>query len=290
MGRSKVDIQAIWLPQIALVTPAGAPLTPVQHASNQRCVATLTTRLENLIADAGRKIWTAKWIYIHFDRTPVRERIKAMAAELNELRQTVREGNPPLPELHRPDAFATIEPVTTHCIFAYGSPVPTQYSEIVTEQPFGLGLQDELSISIEPASPGPLMFSVDEISECYKIYYEHFHPHFPILNVTTPVGVLQRSSLFLFKTIITIVSQRFNSLQRSGCDSHLLIEVYQATLNHSVLSGTLSFHTIQAILLICNWPLPASYQLTEPSWLCCGVAMNAAGHFNLGCLTNKPLY
>ena len=90
-----------------------------------------------------------------FDRTPVRERMKAMAAELNELRQTVREGSPNPPELHRPDAFSTIEPVSTHCIFACGSPVSIQYSDIVTEQPFGLGLQDGLSISIEPASPGP---------------------------------------------------------------------------------------------------------------------------------------
>lgn len=215
--------------------------------------------------------------------------MKSMAAELKQLRQTVRDGAVS-PELKRADILAGTEADIDENGFEYPSPDSSQYQKTMAEHPFGLGKLEDPATNLEPTSLGPITFSVNEICECFKVYAEHFHPFLPLLNLSTPASDLQRSSPFLFKTIIVIVCQRYHPLQRSGRDFRLLAEVYQALLNQSILAMPLSLHSVQAILLICCWPLPTPYQLSEPSWLYCGVAANAASYLNLGRFTTKPFY
>ena len=224
----------------------------------------------------------------YFKRTPVRERMKAMAAELKELRQNAREDDTSRSRANV-NINAGMEMPPNDDAFAYPSPGSSEYPNIMALHPFGLG-QDQQDVNIEPTSFGPIIFSVQEIQECFRIFSDHFHPHLPVLNLTMSIGAMQKCSSLLFKTVIVIVCQRFPAMQRTEHDFQLLSDVYEQLLNQSILSGPLSLHTIQAVLLICSWPLPPSHQLAEPSWLYCGVAMNAASYLNLGRSANKPLY
>jgi hypothetical protein len=105
----------------------------------------------------------------------------------------------------------------------------------------------------------------------FKVHYYH---HCPILDTSISVAELYQYSPILFWTIIMISSRWHRSMSRLH---KLLLESYR-----SILSGTFiepfhhSLESIQAIILICIWPLAVPRQVDDPTWNYCGLVTNAA--------------
>ncbi|KAF4466658.1 transcription factor [Fusarium albosuccineum] len=61
----------------------------------------------------------------------------------------------------------------------------------------------------------------------------------------------------------------------------LLQPPYTRMLQENILDAPLPLSKIQAILLLCQWPLPCETQSRDPSWLYCGIVIQAARSMSL---------
>jgi hypothetical protein len=98
-------------------------------------------------------------------------------------------------------------------------------------------------------------------------------PHFPILDTRKSINAIHDMSPILFWTI-GIVSSRFHG-EHSSCFLELK-EAYLELLSTTLVKAIRSVHTIQALLIICLWPLPVKKQIYDPSWGYCSLAVSAA--------------
>jgi hypothetical protein len=85
---------------------------------------------------------------------------------------------------------------------------------------------------------------------------------------------------FLFWTIVTIVLCRLSEPENIALFG-LLRAPYERLVQETVTDAPLPLYKVQALLLLCNWPLPTDKQWKEPSWLYCGVAIQAARYLSL---------
>lgn len=102
----------------------------------------------------------------------------------------------------------------------------------------------------------------------------YFYQHLPIIDPSMTPGVIQRSSPFLFWTIVTIVIQRMPAPYSAHRPS--LTEAYTDLLGKAILATPLTLSTIQGLLYISTWPIAVDYQARDPSWNLVGIAVNAA--------------
>lgn len=113
-----------------------------------------------------------------------------------------------------------------------------------------------------------------------------FYPHFPILDSPISIMAMSRSTPILFFTILTIVTGR--RLKESHSELYnQLKEPFLNLLRTSILKAPLPLLTIKALLHLIMWPLSAERQPQEPSWLYCGIALNAASY--MGLHQHKPI-
>jgi hypothetical protein len=143
------------------------------------------------------------------------------------------------------------------------------------------------TLQVRPATLGPCEFSVEEIHERFDLFYIYFHGFLPILNLPIPLGALQEYSPFLFWTIITI-SCRYKRLPEQHIECYE--REYTSLAQKGGMTSPITLHTIQALLLICTWPVTAKYQLSDPSYLYCSAAIGGAGFLNLNRPAGKYLY
>jgi hypothetical protein len=107
----------------------------------------------------------------------------------------------------------------------------------------------------------------------YSRYYSHYHKQFPLIPECAIFQDRCDSCPLLFSTIMTIAAKE--SLQHG----HLYPTVASAVEG---LASTVSppsrqsLYQIQALLLLCYWPLPFGASINDYSWSYCGLAINYA--------------
>lgn len=101
-------------------------------------------------------------------------------------------------------------------------------------------------------------------------YRKYYHHHVPILRTDTPASDLHS---FLFWTIIIISSRLHPKYTQLHAQ---LLPSYRALLSETIIENVRDVEAIQAIILLCQWPLPVDRQWKDPSWTFCGLAVNAA--------------
>ena len=109
-------------------------------------------------------------------------------------------------------------------------------------------------------------------------FYDSFHPHLPIIDTTMPVHTIQKSSPFLFWTIL-FTAARYHTDYVSK--SNLLMVPHSTLTNQTILQPPHSLHSIQAILYLCVWPLPVMHQPEDPGVMYSGIAIQAASYLGL---------
>ncbi|KAM5356918.1 hypothetical protein ACJ41O_003564 [Fusarium nematophilum] len=106
-----------------------------------------------------------------------------------------------------------------------------------------------------------------------------FRPQLPIVGSLSITQVYQSQPL-LFWTIIIIISCHVPGQQSSEL-LQLLQTPYTKMLQGEILDAPLPLYKIQALVMLCHWPLPCETQSRDPSWLYCGIAIQAARFMSL---------
>ncbi|KAF4626825.1 hypothetical protein G7Y89_g11331 [Cudoniella acicularis] len=123
-----------------------------------------------------------------------------------------------------------------------------------------------------PAYLGLLPLENSQLTILFDYFHAHYYRHCPILDTDIPVRELYYSFPILFWTIIIISSRWHPSLHNLyGC----LIEPYRDLLAKTTIRPQKSVEFVQAIVLLCVWPLTVPRQSEDPSWNFCGLATNA---------------
>lgn len=114
---------------------------------------------------------------------------------------------------------------------------------------------------------------------CVPRFAGLFRPQLPLIG-SISMRRIYDSQPFLFWTIVIVVASHF-----PGSPNHelygLIQEPYRELLKEEILNAPLPLHKIQALLILCIWPLPVGHQPNDPSWLYCGIAIQAARYMSL---------
>ncbi|RSL65559.1 hypothetical protein CEP53_003629 [Fusarium sp. AF-6] len=187
-----------------------------------------------------------------FKRTPARKRLEAMSRELQELRNQ-RDEDPPS---SRTESTADSGPSTI--------------------EDDG---QDDFSLSIPAVSLNGVLIESSVAAEAFKTFAEVFRPQLPVIGSLSADDTYQ-SQPFLFWTIVIIIACHLPGQQYAEL-LQLLQAPYTTMLHQQILDAPLPLYKIQALLLLCHWPLPCETQTRDPSWLYCGVLIQAARFMSL---------
>jgi hypothetical protein len=112
-----------------------------------------------------------------------------------------------------------------------------------------------------------------------------YYPHFPVLETPTTIACMYQDSYLLFWTIISIVLSRPTRLEFYDMWDRMN-GPFVSRFKSELFKAPVPLRTIQAILLQLVWPLPIERQIEDPTWLYCGVAINAALY--MGIHSAKP--
>jgi transcriptional regulatory protein LEU3 len=103
-----------------------------------------------------------------------------------------------------------------------------------------------------------------------RSYFDHFHPYFPVVRIRDPDRCYKQGSV-LFWAIVTVSCRRY--ARDEDVFTFLLESLPKEIAN--VSNPPFSLATINALLLLCAWPLPTIRFLIDPSTSYVSIAMNA---------------
>ncbi|KAH8705430.1 hypothetical protein BGW36DRAFT_13366 [Talaromyces proteolyticus] len=114
----------------------------------------------------------------------------------------------------------------------------------------------------------------EDIIKHVILFYRHYHENFPILpDIHFLLQNLQTSPLLVW-AIVSITSTRLPAQDSLRVK---LIDPMKRLAGISIMGGEPpSVFLVQALLLLCNWPMPFKATITDPSWTYCGAAVNIA--------------
>ncbi|GJC80706.1 putative transcription factor SEF1 [Colletotrichum liriopes] len=127
----------------------------------------------------------------------------------------------------------------------------------------------------QPAQPralGSKVLSGEDIDFYFDHYLEHFHPYFPIVRSQDPDRLYKQSPI-LFWTLIAVSSRRYT---RDAGLFPFLVENLPREVWAAVSTPPISMSTVNALLVLCTWPLPTIRFLNDPSSSYVAIAQNAA--------------
>ncbi|KAF5249509.1 hypothetical protein FANTH_5202 [Fusarium anthophilum] len=189
-----------------------------------------------------------------FKRTPARKRLEAMSKELQELRS----------QTHR----------TEDQLVAGSS--STSESRSPASQDEGV---DDFELTSFTVSLAGVVLDPSTATEAFMVFAEYMRPRLPVVASLSAQATYENQP-FLFWTIVTIVLCRLPEAENIAL-FQLLRAPYERLVQETVTDAPLPLYKVQALLLLCNWPLPTDKQWKEPSWLYCGVAIQAARYLSL---------
>ncbi|KIW12127.1 hypothetical protein PV08_09402 [Exophiala spinifera] len=117
-----------------------------------------------------------------------------------------------------------------------------------------------------------------QIGNLFRLFFESFHPHFPILSETLSIDEYYHRSSLLFWTIIAIAARA--SREEAGLCSSLVTALLKllwskiSTMPHSHL-------TTQSIILLCIWPFSTPSMITDPTLMLISIAKTGCMHLGL---------
>ena len=109
-------------------------------------------------------------------------------------------------------------------------------------------------------------------------FHRNYYVHCPELDTSVPLTDLTTQSQLLFWTII-VISSRYHSDHDTMYQP--LIQPYEQLLSTYLVRPMHALSIIQAILLLCHWPLPVPLQPQDPTWNILGMITNAAVNIGL---------
>ncbi|KAI1343534.1 hypothetical protein F5Y15DRAFT_405904 [Xylariaceae sp. FL0016] len=194
-----------------------------------------------------------------FKRTPARKRFEAMSKELSELR---------IRQAVNVRATSTTSTDSAYSQEPDGNTGPTP------------AFQDYFSLASDSVLESRIVTIPSQVAtEAFGIFASHFHPRLPILGPIS-AETIYHSSNFLFWSIISVVASN-TTIPSSPSLFERIKTPFQDMVSKETLRAPLPLETIQALLILCTWPLPVQAQHDDPGWICCGIAVNSALYLGL---------
>ncbi|KAK8039027.1 hypothetical protein PG993_007438 [Apiospora rasikravindrae] len=199
-----------------------------------------------------------------FKRTPARKRLEAMSKELREIKE-------------RRGAEGSTRPVPSST-----EPSPSRNNSHTPNPSSTETLEDAFIFEMEEVQFEDVVLNRNMAINTFRIFATYYHPQLPILGRISMTDIYQSCPL-LFWAIIAIVSLRMSEPAYQDLFRRLK-QPYTDFLGREALQAPLPLQKLQAVLCVCHWTLGVKHQRLDPSWLYCGIAMNAAFYMGL----NRP--
>ncbi|KAL9573210.1 hypothetical protein ACKAV7_002895 [Fusarium commune] len=149
---------------------------------------------------------------------------------------------------------------------------------------------DDFELTSFTVSLAGVVVNSSTATEAFMVFAEYMRPRLPVVASLSAQAAYVNQP-FLFWTIVTIALCRLPEPENIAL-FQLLRAPYERLVQETVTDAPLPLYKVQALLLLCNWPLPTDKQWKEPSWLYCGVAIQAARlslHLGLPCPIESEL-
>lgn len=103
-------------------------------------------------------------------------------------------------------------------------------------------------------------------------FHQHYFDHVPFIDIENSADSIHQTSEVLFWALV-LVSARNHALYSHHFSK--LRSTFNRLLSEHVIRTIRCPHTIQALLLLCTWPMPVASQNDDPSWNYCSLAVSA---------------
>lgn len=121
--------------------------------------------------------------------------------------------------------------------------------------------------------------SLDRMTNVAPSFANIFRPHLPIIG-SLSIDHMFREQPLLFWTVVMIIGSHRPEKRFVDVDMRLK-DPFIRFLNQQILDAPLPLYKIQALVLLCEWPLGVVTQANDPTWLYSGVAIQAARFMSL---------
>ncbi|CAK7565166.1 MAG: hypothetical protein SEPTF4163_003076 [Sporothrix epigloea] len=172
-----------------------------------------------------------------------------------------------LPPMRQYDLPVTLPPVLTPSVTT--TPTPRTMVSSMSSR------------TAEPRAIKSRAFSGEDINYYFDKYFEHFHPHFPIIRTRDPDKCYEAAPI-LFWTIVVISARRF---ARDDTVLPFLTESLSSEVWGAMGNPPLPLGIINALLLLCAWPFTTIRFMRDPSTIFSSIAMSSC--FMLGLHTGR---
>ena len=215
-----------------------------------------------------------------FKRLNRSSKIQQLESEIQDLHQHIgSERTPflaPLPQLD------TSPPATGYIRYSSATPVRSSSHDLSRACRTTILAQFQpplLSQSLDRPST-PIRFSLNDIALevaqadiLFKTFFDKYHRYLPFLDKSLTSSECHKKSSVLFWTIIAIASRQDRSDSPLSCKLYPLLH---EMILHTVASPPVRLATIQAMILICNWPTTSVRMTTDISLTFISLAYSAA--------------
>ncbi|KAF2731927.1 hypothetical protein EJ04DRAFT_497742 [Polyplosphaeria fusca] len=210
----------------------------------------------------------------NFKRVGKRNRNAEMEKEMEQLRERLamyeggRQGVPNQPILN-PPPHPTAE---SNMFAAMNTDEDDAYLQSQGQQMAATSLLDLRSGSPMFHALGDVRLSPAQVTELFQEFWENYHPLLPFLDPTrSPDDIASKDSKLLFWAIISVAARHYT-------DTTLLSRLKEplTTLIWQTIKSQANHRVVQALCLLCTWPLPARTTVSDPTFMLCGVMMQIA--------------
>jgi hypothetical protein len=118
-------------------------------------------------------------------------------------------------------------------------------------------------------------------------FNDFYFPHLPIFEPITSLKELYTTAPALFWGV-TITASRYHPHHSDVYGR--LIDSYQRLHEQTICRPVQVFAEVQALLLLCYWPLALLSQSEDPTWMHCGLVTNTALSMGLDKFNDEVLF
>ncbi|KAJ9152017.1 Transcriptional regulatory protein SEF1 [Pleurostoma richardsiae] len=213
-------------------------------------------------------------------RVSRRSKLEELVQEVQSIKEAVGSKTPVAPQVSLPQLLVPPLRETPSLASATSFQIPSIRPLNSAPPPEPRALTPALTAQTTPSSSGKVsepralksrVFPGQDIDYYFDKYFDHFHPYLPIVRVRDPDACYKAGPL-LFWTIIVTASRRY---ARDDSVFPFLVDSLQSEIWGSLSEPPISLSTINALLLLCAWPLSTIRLMRDPSLIYAGICMNA---------------
>ena len=115
----------------------------------------------------------------------------------------------------------------------------------------------------------------EDVTHLFNEYFAFYHPFLPFLNPSQAPDQYYQQHALLFWSIVAVAGRRYSPPNANELLNNLSVPLTKF-LWTTIGEVPSSYYVVQAMCLLCAWPLPTSTSTSDPTHILCGVMMKTA--------------